>query len=254
MELNWTTFLLEIGNFLVLVWILTRLLYRPILHTIAQRTAAVQHDLAEAERLRREAHDLQIQYEHRQADWTTEAERMRGRMVEDVQREKRRLLDELQASIQQEREKAAALEERRLMDLRCQVEEAAVMQGGLFASKLLTRLAHAELEARLVSMLLEDLRELDTERRQAIRSACAEDHGPVVVTSAHHLTKPQRDSLAEAVQSLLGQPALFEWQEDPRLLAGVRALLGPWMLQANLQDELRFFSEGMRTVSSGHGS
>lgn len=254
MELNWTTFLLEIGNFLVLVWILSRLLYRPILNTIAQRTAAVQNDLTEAERLRKEAHDLQMDYERRQADWTVEAERLRGRMVEEVQREKRRLFDELQASLQQEREKATALEERRLTDLRHQVEDAAVMQGGLFATKLLTRLANAELEARLVSMLIEDLRQLDTERRQAIRNACAEDHGPVIATSAYVLTQPQRDSLMEAAQSLLGQPVSFEWREDKRLLAGIRVSLGPWMLQATLQDELRFFSESVRSVGSLHVS
>lgn len=254
MELNWTTFLLEIGNFLVLVWILTRLLYRPILDTIAQRTAAVQHDLAEAERLRQEAHDLQMQYERRQADWTVEAERMRGRIVEDVQREKRRLLDELQSSLQQEREKATALEERRLTDLRHQVEDTAVMQGGLFATKLLTRLANAELEARLVTMLIEDLRQLDAERRQAIRNACAQNHGPVIVTSAHLLSQPQRDSLTEATHSLLGQAASCEWREDPGLLAGIRVSLGPWMLQANLQDELRFFSESVRSVSSLHAT
>jgi len=251
-ELNWTTFLLEIGNFLVLVWILTRLLYRPILDTIAQRTAAVQHDLAEAERLHQEAHDLQIQYERRQADWTVEAERLRGRMVEDVQREKRRLLEELQSTIQQEREKSSALEERRLTDLRRQVEDTAVLQGGLFATKLLTRLANAELDARLVSMLIEDLRLLDADRQQAIRNACAQPPGPVIVTSAHLLSQPQRDWLTEAVHSLLGQPASCEWREDPRLLAGVRISLGPWMLQANLQDELRFFSESVRSVSSLH--
>ena len=254
MELNWTTFLLEIGNFLVLVWILTRLLYRPILHTIAQRTAAVQHDLAEAGRLRQEAHDLQIQYERRQADWTVEAERMRGRMVEDVQHEKRRLLDELQSSLQQEREKATALEARRLSDLRRQVEDTAVMQGGLFATKLLTRLANAELEARLVTMLIEDLHQLNSERRHAIQNACTQAPGPVIVTSAHLLSQSQRDSLTEAASSLLGQPASCEWREDPRLLAGLRVSLGPWMLQANLQDELRFFSESVHSVSPLHVS
>ena len=31
MELDWTTFVLEIVNFLVLVWILQRYLYRPVL-------------------------------------------------------------------------------------------------------------------------------------------------------------------------------------------------------------------------------
>ena len=37
MELNWTTFALEAVNFMVLVWILKRFLYKPVLAAIAQR-------------------------------------------------------------------------------------------------------------------------------------------------------------------------------------------------------------------------
>ena len=39
MELDWTTFVLEVINFLVLVWILRRYLYRPVLNTLAARKA-----------------------------------------------------------------------------------------------------------------------------------------------------------------------------------------------------------------------
>ena len=40
MQIDWTTFALEIINFLVLVWILKRFLYRPVLDTLARRRAA----------------------------------------------------------------------------------------------------------------------------------------------------------------------------------------------------------------------
>ena len=37
MELDWSTFALEIINFLALLWILKRFLYRPILAVVAER-------------------------------------------------------------------------------------------------------------------------------------------------------------------------------------------------------------------------
>ena len=37
MQLNWSTFVLEIINFLILVWVLKRFLYKPVLAAIAQR-------------------------------------------------------------------------------------------------------------------------------------------------------------------------------------------------------------------------
>ena len=55
MELTWTTFLLEVINFLVLVWLLKRLFYAPVMRAIAARRAAVEKTLADAEATKREA-------------------------------------------------------------------------------------------------------------------------------------------------------------------------------------------------------
>jgi F-type H+-transporting ATPase subunit b len=253
-ELDWTTFALEIINFLVLVWLLKRFLYKPVLNAIADRKASVQNTLSEADKLRKDAQTLREEYEHRQADWRQEKETVRSRMLEEVNAERVRLLAELQSSLEQEREKAKVLEERRLRELTRQVEETAVAQGGLFAARLLARLASPELEARLVELVLEDLGRLSDERRQAIRSACAKTVAPVIVSSAHLLSQRQRESLTEAVQLLLGRNVACEWREDAQLLAGIRLSLGPWMLGANLQDELKFFSETLRPVSPAHAS
>jgi F-type H+-transporting ATPase subunit b len=58
----------------------------------------------------------------------------------------------------------------------------------------------------------------------------------------------------EALQSLLDRPISCEWREDRDLLAGIRLSLGPWMLGANLQDELKAFSEAAQSVEASHAS
>ena len=45
MEFNWTTFSFEIINFLILVWILQRFLYKPVTNAIARRKAAIESQL-----------------------------------------------------------------------------------------------------------------------------------------------------------------------------------------------------------------
>ena len=52
MELNWSTFVLEIVNFVVLVFILQRFLYRPVLAVIERRRKSVEDRLSEAHRIR----------------------------------------------------------------------------------------------------------------------------------------------------------------------------------------------------------
>ena len=72
MELNWSTFLLEIINFLVLVWILKHFLYKPILDVIARRRAGIEDRLAKAQQLHDEANTLKTEYENRLVDWEHE--------------------------------------------------------------------------------------------------------------------------------------------------------------------------------------
>ncbi len=254
MKVDWTTLALEILNFLVLVWILKRLLYQPILKVIADRKAEIQKTLSNAETLQKEAQALREQYENRQVEWNQEKETVRDRLMEEVNAERVRLLAGLQVSLEHEREKAKALEERRRTELTQQAEDAAIAQGGRFAARLLARLASAELEAKLVEVLVEDLRRIPDDRRQAIRSACVKGDVPAIITSAYQLSQSQRTSLLEAIQSFLGQSIFCEWREDRDLMAGIRLSLGPWMLGANLQDELRAFSEAAQAVGTSHAS
>ena len=64
LELNWSTFILEIINFLILIWILKHFFYKPVLNVIARRRAGVAKTMADAESLHNEATMLQKQYEN----------------------------------------------------------------------------------------------------------------------------------------------------------------------------------------------
>jgi len=79
MDLSWSTFVLEIINFLVLVWILKRFLYKPVLDVIARRRAGIEKSMADAEALHADAEKLQEQYEDRLAVW--DQERLQARRV-----------------------------------------------------------------------------------------------------------------------------------------------------------------------------
>ena len=74
MQIDWTTFLLEIVNFLALVWILKRFLYKPVLDVLDARAARVRAETQQAERLRAEAEELKRQFDVRLAEWNRERE------------------------------------------------------------------------------------------------------------------------------------------------------------------------------------
>ncbi|MCS6896939.1 MAG: hypothetical protein NZM29_03115, partial [Nitrospira sp.] len=189
MELDWSTFGLQVLNFLVLVWLLKRFLYKPVFTVIADRRAAMERLRAEAERLRAEGEALKQRYEGRLAEWEQEKQKARARFLEELNVERTRLLEEVHRSLAQEREKAKTLEERRRQELQRQVEEVAVAHGARFAARLLKRLAQQSLTTQLVALAVEELRTLPEERRRVIRAVCRNGEAVAHVSCAHQLNE-----------------------------------------------------------------
>ncbi len=244
MELNWSTFALELINFLVLIWILKRFLYKPVLAGIDRRRARVEKILQDAQALEQTANDRKQEYQRRLQQWEQQQIDAHHQLEQEMETERQRLQAGLHATIEKEREREQALLEHAHEEHRRQQERQALTQGARFTTRLLGRLASPELEQRLLTMALEDLAAMPETRRGEICAGLDGDTRPIVVSSAHALSPPQRDQLQQALARCLQCP-LPEWQftEDATLLAGIRIQLGAWVLRANLQDELRFFSE-----------
>lgn len=241
MEFDWTTFALEIANFLVLVWILQRFLYKPVTNAIAARKAAIEKTLADARMVEATAQSLKQQYENRMANWEDEKAQAQAQLVKELEAERVRLKDALQASLKQERERDRALEQRRAMEFQRRLEEGAVAEGGRFAARLLSRVACAELEEQIRGLLIEDLPHLGDGELQSLRAACQDADAKMKITSRYPLGEEQRSSLVQALGRIAVKPVACEFVQDPELIAGLRISIGPWVLRCNLQDELKFF-------------
>jgi len=242
-ELSWSTFVLEIINFLVLVWILRHFLYKPVLDVIARRRAGVEKTLENAAKLRAEAERLRAQYEGRLADWDKERQQEHAALDRELEAERVRRMADLQTALEQEREKAHVAEARRLADTLRKGEQTALLQGARFATRLLEQASGPDLEARLVEMVTTELQRLPAGRITSLRGSFGSMPRAVVVSSAFPLTDDQRQRLEHVLSTLNSQDLPVQYEQDTGLLAGVRISIGAWILGANLRDELSGFME-----------
>ncbi|HUJ85283.1 MAG TPA: F0F1 ATP synthase subunit delta [Burkholderiales bacterium] len=246
MQLDLTSFVLELINFAVLVWILHRFLYRPVLAAIDRRRGAVEKSLAEAKTARDEAAALKLQVEQRLASWERERDEARGKLAAELAAQRDKALAETARAAEQERARLAALEAKQALERRSSDERRALGQAAQFAARLLERVSGPELDARLVELLAADLGALPDEKRQALSDAARAAGGSVAVQSARPLSPAARTRLEQALSQSLGVECRAQYAVDAALLGGVRVALGSWLLQADLADELRFFSGGAR--------
>ena len=141
MGLDWSTIVLEIVNFLVLVWLLKRFLYRPVLATLAERRSRIEGLLAEAKETEERASALKGQFESRLADWEQEKAAARASLETAMALERERQMEALAEALAAERERSAAQEAHRQETLKRELAAEAVAEARRLASTLLGRVA-----------------------------------------------------------------------------------------------------------------
>jgi len=243
MELNWSTFLLEMLNFAVLVWLLAHFLYKPLQSVIARRQQEVADRLAEAAEREQQAQTQQAQLDNRLKLWEQERQQAREQLRQELAEERSRKEQALQQQLEQVRQRDEVLQQRHHQTQSHQLERLALQQGARFAGRVLSSCADAGLEARLIELLLEDLPKLPEEQLMEMRQQVAEQDLRPNITTAFELQPAQHEDLDQALQTLLQHPVSCSFDRDPDLIAGIKITLGPWVMQASLQDELVSLAE-----------
>jgi F-type H+-transporting ATPase subunit b len=241
-QLSWTTFILEIVNFLVLVWVLKWLFYAPVKRVIAERRAAVEKTLRDAESSRREAEDLQSKYEGRLREWEIEKERKKEDFRKELEEERAKQLKLTEGLVAEEHEKAKVQLDKMEAERRFSEEREAMKQALEFVSRLLKDVACPEIERRIVDLVT---KQLSSDERKSLAFGAAQSWGSgaeLRVSSAYSLPEPQRDSLTAVLKGKLGTEASIEFAVDQDLVAGLEITMGSFVLRANLRDELEYFS------------
>jgi len=243
LELNWSTFLLEIINFLVLVWILKRFLYRPVLTVLEKRREEIEQSLKEANNHHTQAIELEQQYKKRLENWAIEKQQLKDTLQQKILIERTQKLEQLETELANEREKTEVVAQRHLAESLRQYQQKAHKQGARFVTLLLNAVASEELESRLFDLLIKTFENLDEERQVTLVNACKKSSEAITVTSAYTLSESKQQKLEQKLNTLCKQPVKVNYIQDPQLKAGLRLLVGASILSINLQDELNGFVE-----------
>jgi F-type H+-transporting ATPase subunit b len=243
MEFNLSTFILEIINFLILIWILQRLFYKPLLEVIAKRKQFIDQSLADAKMMQQQAEEQRSLYENRQALWEQEKQAAVAALNQQIDVERHAQMAQLNADLEQERKKLNVTLQRQQQELQQQAEKRALQNGARFAGLLLKQSAGSDLEARLFALLLDNLKTLPNACTLCLQMFGTKKSVPIKITSAYSLTAEQQGQLEQKLDALIDSQITVQYHQDAALIAGVRMDIGAWVLNANLQHELMGFAE-----------
>jgi F-type H+-transporting ATPase subunit b len=240
MQFDLTTFIFEIINFLILIWILQRLFYKPLLEVIAKRKQFIDQTLADAKAIQLQAEQQRSFYENRKKIWEREKQAEINTLNAQLAAERTAAEQQLAIELEAERQKNTVAQLHKQHEFEQQVEKQALANAAKFASLLLKQAATPELETRLFDLLLSHTQTLPKACQQIL-----DDQAdiPIKISSVYALTVEQQEQLQQQLSAQIAQPIRFEYQQNPELIAGLRIDIGAWVLNANLQHELLGFTE-----------
>ncbi|MDU5755375.1 MAG: F0F1 ATP synthase subunit B [Veillonella sp.] len=170
-DLSLGTILAQMLNFFILVWLLARFAYKPLLAIMTERKERIAKDLEAAEQARAEAEGFKADYAAQIANARIEAQQIVEKAVQEAENTTREQLSTAREQIEQEKNRARqdiAIERDRAMNsLRNEVVSLSVAMAGKVVAK--------DMNSETNTKLIEDaIRQLDSEQLGYVASVMAE--------------------------------------------------------------------------------
>jgi F-type H+-transporting ATPase subunit b len=262
MLIDWFTVGAQVVNFLVLVWLMKRFLYKPILGAIDAREERIAKELADGQRMQAEAAQERGEFERRKKALEDTREEFLETARDEAREERQKLLGQAREDAEAERAKQNEALKR---DRDCLLDEIARRtreETYAIARKTLADLAGANFDEHASLVFAERLRSLDGSSRTALIEDAAS--GPLRVRSAFELSEESRAAVRSALEEILEGGAEAHFETDPDLIGGIEILTGnrkiSWSIEEYLaqmqksMDELFAASAGAAPADEGRGA
>jgi F-type H+-transporting ATPase subunit b len=226
MQLDWLTVAAQIVNFLVLVWLLQRFLYRPITDAMARREARIEARLAEAKdaRARVEAEAERLRQKQEELDASREE------MLREARREAHDLRNQMENDLRKEMEARRKTWEDHLEEARDEFARSLQQRAGHqvvdIVGRILKDYAGSDLDAQVAGTFVDRLAALDAEARDKLKAAAGRADGPARIASSVPLKPAARSQITRAIHEHIAPNIEVEYGEDDDLLLGLRLTIG----------------------------
>ncbi len=241
LNLDPITIAFQIANFLVLAFVLQRLLFKPALKRAAERSHEQQKLREELAEEREKVASLRMEVERMQQQVEEDAETMRADAQARAEAESEELLAQVRAEAEQvlaqAHADAARLQRHAQVESRDQMVDAILGLSGT----IIGRAAPPEVHDRLVSGLSERIRDMgraEMERVDAVRRSLGTREPVAHIATAHELSVEQRAQIAQILTALADRHVTLELETDPGLVAGVRVRLGDTVMDNSIAGQL----------------
>lgn len=221
MLFDWFTVAAQLVNFAILVWLLKRFLYRPVLEAMEAREKRVRDTVAAAEHQKAAAEEESKRLREQQDTLAAQKEAL----LEAARKEAAATRDELVAKARTDAD-ASDVQRRSALDrdwqeFRAEFFHRTQGEALAIARQALRELADAGIEERMADAFLKRLTALDGDAKTQFQAAAHKSTRPLVVRSGFALPAPLRERLQQALTDQFAIQGEVQFETNPGIIAGI---------------------------------
>ncbi len=245
MLIDWFTVGAQALNFLILVWLMKRFLYKPILNAIDAREKRIAKELADADARKAEAQKEHDEFQHKNEAFDQQRAALLAKATDEAKAERQRLLDEARKAAdvlsakRQEALNGDAQNLNQALRRRTQEEVFAITR------KALKDLAATSLEERVGEVFTRRLRAMDDPAKAGLADALKKASEPALVRSAFDLPAEQRAAIQNALNETFSADIHLRFETAPDLVSGIELTASGQKVAWSIADYLASMEKGV---------
>ena len=254
MQIDLITVSAQLINFLILVWLLKRFLFRPVLDVMSRRESLIDEQLQEASTMTAEADAVKLTHEQAIATLETQKNRILDATVQLAADEKNRLLEEARKENHDRRNAwldSLDAEKRELGD---SFRASIASSTRYVTDALLRRISNRSLNDQMLDSFIDQLTAIDSQAKDKFTANSAAKPASITLISAMPMNSAAQHSLSQAVHEALGIDSTIDYQVDEQLIAGVQLNANGNHLKWNISDMLEDLDDELSQVMENIGA
>jgi F-type H+-transporting ATPase subunit b len=221
MLIDWFTVGAQALNFIILVWLLKRFLYKPILNAVDAREKRIAAELADADKKTAEAQRERDDFQRKNELFDQQRAALLSKATDEANTERLRLLDGARKAadeLQKKRQETLRSDAKTLTD---SIYRQTQLEVFAIARKALTALAGASLEERMTAIFIDRLHAMDAQTKDKLTKALGTTSEPSILRSAFDLPPDQRAAIQKAINDSFSMEVPLRFETAPDLIGGI---------------------------------
>ncbi|MEO6608215.1 MAG: F0F1 ATP synthase subunit delta [Aestuariivirga sp.] len=245
MLIDWFTVVAQALNFIILVWLLKRFLYKPILDAVDAREKRIADERADADAKKAEAKKERDEFLHKNEVFDQQRAALLGKATDEANAERQRLFDDARKAADALSAKRQEALQNDAQNLNQAIKRRAQQEVFAIARKTLTDLSGTSLEERMTKLFISRLRAMNSKPKEDFGQAIKTTSEPARLRSAFDLPAEQRTAIQKALDEIFSAKVRIRFEAVPDLVGGIELSANGQKIAWSIADYLTSLEKGV---------